>query len=196
MRNTLQLALLCSALGTGGRALATEDEIGRLDRLPEASAGVQVQARPVRATDGRGLIGFRACARTSRIESRPIAATGDAVAVVTPHFSRSEGDILRGAGWTIEIDTMLRKPALAGNTVFKFVDVADIKGNEERDHHSRDERYTASFQTRVPKTDRLAAQMTLGLEDGFQPGHTYRLSVVQLVHRAEVVLAESEFSLE
>ncbi len=175
-------ALLCSGLAHA------EGDLAPLER--SEGSGVRVQARAPRPASVRGFIGFHAVERTRQIESQPLASAEPAAASTAPHFSRNDGDILRGAGWTVELDATLRRAAWAGNAVFVFYDVGDRKGNDPS------QGYTALYQSAVPKGTQLAAHATLTLEEGFQPGHTYRLRIAQLISGKEVVLAESDFVLE
>ena len=41
----------------------------------------------------------------------------------------------------------------------------------------------------------LSARLILSPDDGIRPGHVYRLRVVQIVHSAEVLLAEGDIEL-
>jgi hypothetical protein len=186
-------SLFLTVAMASGLARADErlERLMRLDRVADgARGGVRVLAREPRTrTAPRGWVVFSGSARTQKKESAPIAAIGEAVATATPHFTRAEGDIFRGAAWTVELDALLRKPAVAGTALFVFTDIGDVKGNETNG-------YTALFEAVVPKTDLIVADLVLPMEEGFQPQHIYRLRVTQLLHGKQVVLAEGELQLE
>lgn len=48
----------------------------------------------------------------------------------------------------------------------------------------------------APRMTEVAAELTLAACDGFEPGHTYRLRIAQLFSGKEIVLAETDLSLE
>jgi hypothetical protein len=123
---------------------------------------------------------------TEQLRSLPVAGIDAAVAVsATPRYARVE----RSATWRIALSGHLRRSSWAGNALFVFFDTQDANAIEAH-------RYTALYQTSVPRTTQLAAGLVLLPDDGFQPGHTYRLRVAQLIDGKEVVLAETDFALE
>lgn len=92
------------------------------------------------------------------------------------------------APWTLEITGTLKRAAWAGNALFLFFDLEDPASLENR-------QFTALYQAPVKAGAKVAARVSLAPEDGFRPGHTYRVRVVQLINGKEIVLAESDVSL-
>ena len=124
--------------------------------------------------------------QTEQLCSRPVAGIDAAVAVsATPRYARME----RNEDWQIALSGHLRRSSWAGNALFVFFDIHDANAIEEH-------RYTALYQMGVPRTTQLAAALTLSPDDGFEPGHTYRLRIAQLINGKEVVLAETDLTLE
>ena len=80
------------------------------------------------------------------------------------------------------------EPAWAGNALFLFFDLEDAESLENR-------QFTALYQAPVKAGAKVAARVSLSPEDGFRPGHTYRVRIVQLIDGKEIVLAESDVSL-
>jgi hypothetical protein len=124
-------------------------------------------------------------------------------AIVIPRFSRAasvaatDGSATQtasattpseGSPWTLEITGTLKRPAWAGNALFLFFDLEDAASLENR-------QFTALYQAPVKAGPKVAARVSLSPEDGFRPGHTYRVRVVQLINGKEIVLAESDVSL-
>jgi hypothetical protein len=124
-------------------------------------------------------------------------------AIIIPRFSRaasvaaSDGSATQTASattpsesspWTLEISGTLKRPAWAGNALFLFFDLEDAESLENR-------QFTALYQAPVKGGAKVAARVSLSPEDGFRPGHTYRVRVVQLINGKEIVLAESDVSL-
>jgi hypothetical protein len=93
----------------------------------------------------------------------------------------------RGA-WAIDLSAALRRPALAGNTLFLFYDLEDPDAVKKQ-------QTSALFQAIVKAGKALGAHLSLSRDDGFHPGHTYRLRIVQLLGSKEALLAEGDFSL-
>jgi hypothetical protein len=144
---------------------------------------------------------------TIAVASAPIAAAAGPAdkqsksAIVVPRFSRaasvaaSDGAQTaaattppEGSPWTLEITGTLRHPAWAGNTLFLFFDLEDAAAIENR-------QFTALYQAPLKAGPKVAARVSLSPEDGFRPGHTYRVRVVQLINSKEIVLGESDVSL-
>jgi hypothetical protein len=119
--------------------------------------------------------------RFSRAAS--VAATDGAATQTASSTSPSEG-----TPWTLEITGTLKRPAWAGNALFLFFDLEDAASLENR-------QFTALYQAPVKAGARVAARVSLSPEDGFRPGHTYRVRIVQLINSKEIVLAESDVSL-
>lgn len=122
-------------------------------------------------------------------------------AIVVPRFSRaasvasSDGTQTasattpsENAPWTLELSGTLKHPAWAGNALFLFFDLEDPDAIANR-------QFTALYQAPLRAGPRLAARVVLSPEDGFRPGHSYRVRVVQLINGKEIVLAESDVAL-
>jgi hypothetical protein len=90
--------------------------------------------------------------------------------------------------WSVDVVAHLKRPAFAGNTLFLFFDADDPQAMSAH-------QYTALFQARVAAGRSLAARFTLDPSDGFRPGHTYRVRIVQLIGGREVLLAEGDVGL-
>jgi phage terminase large subunit-like protein len=142
---------------------------------------------------------------TISVASAPMAAAAGTAdkqskaAIVVPRFSRaasvaaSEGSQTAttpadDAPWTLEVTGTLKRAAWAGNALFLFFDLEDPESIENR-------QFTALFQAPVKAGPKLAARVSLSPEDGFRPGHTYRVRIVQLINGKEIVLGESDVSL-
>jgi hypothetical protein len=119
--------------------------------------------------------------RFSRAAS--VAATDGAATQTASTTSRSDD-----APWTLEISGTLKRPAWTGNALFLFFDLEDPASLENR-------QFTALYQAPVKAGAKVAARVSLAPEDGFRPGHTYRVRIVQLINGKEIVLAESDVSL-
>jgi hypothetical protein len=145
---------------------------------------------------------------TITVASSPVAAAAAGTAdkqsksaIVIPRFSRAASVAASdgtqnasattpsdSAPWTLEITGTLKRPAWAGNALFLFFDLEDPASLENR-------QFTALYQAPVKAGAKVAARVSLAPEDGFRPGHTYRVRVVQLINGKEIVLAESDVSL-
>jgi hypothetical protein len=147
---------------------------------------------------------------TISVASSPVAAAAagpadkqSKSAIVIPRFSRAasvaatDGAATQtasatapseGMPWTVEITGTLKRPAWAGNALFLFFDLEDAAALENR-------QFTALYQAPVKAGAKVAARVSLAPEDGFRPGHTYRVRIVQLINGKEMVLAESDVSL-
>lgn len=84
--------------------------------------------------------------------------------------------------WVLRLDAKLQQPALAGNALFIFYDAKEPGAESRR-------AVTALLQTAVPAKDTLSARLSLSGEDGFQPGHTYRVVIAQIINGKEITLA-------
>lgn len=122
-------------------------------------------------------------------------------AIVVPRFSRaasvaaSEGTTTAAATtppenspWTLEVTGTLKHTAWAGNALFIFFDLEDPDSVENR-------QFTALYQAPIKAGPKVAARVSLSPDDGFRPGHTYRIRIVQLIGGKEIVLGESDVSL-
>ena len=144
---------------------------------------------------------------TISVASAPVAAAAgpadkqSKAAIVVPRFSRaasvaaSDGTTnasattpSENAPWTLELSGTLKRPAWAGNALFIFFDLEDPESIENR-------QFTALYQAPLKAGPKLGARVSLSPEDGFRPGHSYRIRVVQLINGKEIVLGESDVSL-
>ncbi|HEX9102915.1 MAG TPA: hypothetical protein VF997_11965 [Polyangia bacterium] len=144
---------------------------------------------------------------TISVASAPMAAAAGSAdkqsksAIVVPRFSRaasfaaSDGTQTAAAmtppddaPWTLELTGTLKRPAWGGNALFLFFDLEDPDSIENR-------QFTALYQAPLKAGPKLAARVALSPEDGFRPGHTYRIRVVQLIAGKEIVLGETDVSL-
>ena len=144
---------------------------------------------------------------TISVASAPMAAAAGTAdkqskaAIVVPRFSRaasiaaSDGTQTAAATtppedapWTLEVTGTLKRAAWAGNALFLFFDLEDPDAIENR-------QFTALFQAPLKAGPKVAARVSLSPEDGFRPGHTYRVRIVQLINGKEIVLGESDVSL-
>ena len=145
---------------------------------------------------------------TIAVASAPMAAAAGTAdkqsksAIVVPRFSRAASVAASADGtqnasattpaedapWTLELTGTLKRPAWAGNALFLFFDLEDADSIENR-------QFTALYQAPVKAGPKVAARVSLSPEDGFRPGHTYRVRIVQLINGKEIVLVESDVSL-
>jgi hypothetical protein len=144
---------------------------------------------------------------TIAVASAPLAAAAGTAdkqskaAIVVPRFSRAASIAASDgtqnvsattppddAPWTLEVTGTLKRPAWAGNALFIFFDLEDPDAIENR-------QFTALFQAPLKAGPKVAARVSLSPEDGFRPGHTYRVRIVQLIGGKEIVLGESDVSL-
>jgi hypothetical protein len=144
---------------------------------------------------------------TIAVASAPMAAAAGTAdkqskaAIVVPRFSRaasvaaSDGTQNAAATtppddapWTLELTGTLKRPAWAGNALFLFFDLEDPDAIDNR-------QFTALYQAPLKAGPKVAARVSLSPEDGFRPGHTYRVRVVQLIGGKEIVLGEADVSL-
>jgi hypothetical protein len=140
---------------------------------------------------------------TISVASAPVAAAAGPAdkqsksAIIVPRFSRASSIAATDgsqpapdehAPWSLEITGTLKRPAWAGNALFLFFDLEDAEAIENR-------QFTALYQAPVKAGAKVAARVSLSPEDGFRPGHTYRVRVVQLINGKEIVLGESDVSL-
>lgn len=92
--------------------------------------------------------------------------------------------------WTVQVNARLRRPAWAGNSLFILSDA------EDPEQAGASGLVTALYQAPIAAGERLIAKLRLTPDDGFRPGHTYKLRVVQLIDGVELELAAGEFRLE
>lgn len=124
------------------------------------------------------------------------APGGEGLATDVPRFTRqfpaslparSAADLVP---WTVELEARLRRPAWAGNALFVISDADD----PEQAPASRT--MTALYQAPIRSGERLSARLRLDPNEGFRPGHTYALRVVQIIEGVEIELAAGEFRLQ
>lgn len=128
----------------------------------------------------------------STVASGAASATG--TAEQTPRFSRvvnaagHRGSPSDATPWTIEINAALRQSALAGNALFILTDAEDPTA-------SADNEVTALWQAPIRAGMNVAARLMLSPDDGFHAQHTYHISVVQVIHGKQRVLAGGDIRL-
>lgn len=152
------------------------------------------------------VAGARSTISVSAPEASAAAGTADKQsksAIAIPRFSRAASVAAsdsagtqaavsstpsESAPWTLELTGTLKRSSWAGNALFLFFDLEDAQSLENR-------QFTALYQAAVKATTKVAARVCLSPEDGFRPGHTYRVRIVQLINGKGIVLAESDVSL-
>ncbi|MFO0577028.1 MAG: hypothetical protein U1A78_23740 [Polyangia bacterium] len=92
--------------------------------------------------------------------------------------------------WTVQVNARLHRPAWAGNSLFILSDA------EDPEQAGASGLVTALYQAPIAAGERLIAKLRLTPDDGFRPGHTYKLRVVQLIEGVEIELAAGELRLE
>lgn len=101
-----------------------------------------------------------------------------------PRFSRNLGNEGSDAvPWTLNLAANLRHRALQGNAVFLVYDAENGKDTSNRE-------VVGAWQANVQAGETLAARLTLSPNDGFHPGRTYRIKIVQIVRGREVTLTD------
>lgn len=192
MKTTLKsLLVVLLSLGSGSALAEPGEAVGDQPELT-------VLADSAPGSCGKGIL----CASAADHGTQPVGsllASGGApgsVPVVTteaPGFAR----VLTAPGasaadltpWTLRLDARLRKPALAGNAVFLIADADDP------DQAPATRTVTAMWQAPIRAGERLAVQLRLRPNEGFRPGHSYRIWVVQIVEGQELELAAGEVRL-
>jgi hypothetical protein len=175
-----------SALAVTGTAWA--EPAHPFDSDPtEALSILEAPSRSCEARSGVCLLpGARS---TSAAESAAVAAasphrkTATAPTVIS-RFARATPQ----GSWSVEVDALLKRAAVAGNALFILFDTEDAHAVENHE-------YTAMYQTSIRAGRTLAARLTFHPDEGFRAGHNYRLRVVQLLGGKEVVLAEVDVGL-
>jgi len=105
-----------------------------------------------------------------------------------PRFTRTTASLDDETPWTIEVTAALRPRALSGNALFIVYDAEDPKALAERE-------VTALWQAPIRAGKSVAARLVLSPEDGFHAGHTYRISVAQILNGRQVIMATGELRL-
>ncbi len=193
---------------TGAAAASPEDLPDPL-HAPEAPLTILDPATATPCAQKPGICIFAGARSTITVaSSSAAAAAGPAdkqskAAIAVPRFSRaasvasaSEGAAEAAAAttpsesapWTVELSGLFKRPAWAGNALFLFFDLEDPTSIENR-------QFTALYQAPLKAGPKLAARLSLSPDDGFRPGHSYRLRIVQLINGREIVLGEADLSL-
>ena len=134
-----------------------------------------------------GALCFKAGAPgTLKVGSAPSATVGGEMPVL-PGFKR-DGKVAGGGEWTLDLSAKLLRPAISGNTLFLIYDSEDP--NAVANHE-----VTVLYQATMRGGKTLSARLAVSPDDGVYPGHTYRIRVVQLVNKREVLLAEGDVAL-
>ena len=206
MRLVVGWSVLVALAGTAGAGPGdlSDPTAGRSDAPPLTILD------PATATPGPlkpGLCINAGARSTIAVASAPMAAAAGTAdkqskaAIVVPRFSRaasvaaSDGTQTAAATtpaddapWTLDLTGTLKRSAYAGNTLFLFFDLEDPEAIENR-------QFTALYQAPLKAGPKVAAKVSLSPEDGFRPGHTYRIRIIQLISGKEIVLGESDVSL-
>jgi hypothetical protein len=172
----LSASLVALLLSVGSSAHAQQ--------LAEAEPFEVVAARSAGCGPRGALCVSSAAAATLDLPSEPVAASSHAAP--PRRLGRASVDAASDAPWTVRIDAELARPALPGNAIVLVSDTDDLGAGY----------VTAVRQAAVPGGSRFAARFNVSPVDGVLPGRVYRVRVVQLVNRHEVVLAEGYVRLE
>ena len=191
----------------GGTAGAKPGDLPDTIHTEDAPLTILDPATSTQCLQKPGLCINTGARSTIAVASAPVAAAAgpadkqSKAAIVVPRFSRaasiaaSDGTQTASATtpsesspWTLEVTGTLKRSAYAGNTLFLFFDLEDANAIENR-------QFTALYQAAMKAGVKVAARLVLSPEDGFRPGHTYRLRVVQLINGREMILGESDVSL-
>ena len=146
-----------------------------------------------------GTLCFAAGARTTIAVESQVAAAAPAgrlaMVPVVARFARAAslaardgGTRAEGGAWTLDVASTFKRTALAGNAMFMLFDLDDPEALPNR-------QFTALYQHEIKARQALSVRLTLGPDDGFRAGHTYRLRIVQLVGGREIPLAEGDVTL-
>lgn len=187
-------------LAFAGAAAAKPGEL--VDTLHGEDAPLTVLDAPSQPCALKSGLCIAAGARsTVAVASAPMAAATPVsnpskAAPVVPRFSRAAsvasadgaGSSTDTGNWTLELAGTLKRPAWNGNAVFLFFDVDDPDAVQNR-------QFTALYQAPIKAGSKLAARVSLSPDEGFRPGHTFRIRIVQLIGGKEIVLAEADVSL-
>jgi hypothetical protein len=101
--------------------------------------------------------------------------------------STEDGERHESRRWRIVLDALLKRQSRTGNLIFVLSDAAATGRLLDS--------CINLYQTDVRATRAVSADLELTGDDGFEPGHTYRLRILQLIRGKEVVLAESAIAL-
>lgn len=151
-------------------------------RAQQAPPGLEVVPSGVRVGAKRGRLPMG-------VRFSPIGETlsSDPAETAMPTFRRRHETLT--ASWSVDVSAALRRTSWRGNAMFVFYDLAD-------EHALDDDRYAALYQTHIGKSTELYAHAQLSPTGGFEPGHTYRMQIAQLIRGEKIVLAESDLRLE
>ena len=209
MRGFVGWTVMVVAAGLSAPAVASPGDLPDVLRAEETPLTILDPATATPCPQKPGLCVVAGSRSTITVASSPVAAAAGPAdkqsksAIVVPRFSRAasvaatDGAATQaassttpsgGSPWTLEITGTLKRPAWAGNALFLFFDLEDAASLDSR-------QFTALYQAPVKAGAKVAARVSLSPEDGFRPGHTYRVRIVQLINGKEIVLAESDVSL-
>ncbi len=196
-----------ATVALAGAAAASPGDLPDPSRGEDAPLTILDPAAATQCPQKPGICINAGARSTIAVASAPVAAAAgpadkqSKAAIVVPRFSRaasiaaSDGTQTaaattppENAPWTLEVTGTLKRPAWAGNALFIFFDLEDPDAVENR-------QFTALYQALVKAGPKLAARVALSPEDGFRPGHTYRIRIVQLISGKEIILGESDVSL-
>ncbi|MSP61596.1 MAG: hypothetical protein EXR72_14910 [Myxococcales bacterium] len=140
----------------------------------------------------KGAVCITSGAAETIAAAQPLASTG-ALPASPPVFQRvgvaaTAIEAVGAAPWTLELDAYTSLPAVKGNTLFLFYDLAapDAVAKQE---------VTGIHHGQVLPGRALSARIKLSPDDGFRAAHAYHVRIVQLLGGREVLLAQGDFSL-
>ena len=127
------------------------------------------------------------CKVKGKVCLKPATGTEAEGSEAAPVFKRQNSS--SKTDWVVELYGNLKKPALAGNAQFIFSDAVDSKASKTRE-------VVGIYQSMIKPGSSVAARIRLSTEEGFRPGRTYHVQIVQLISAKEILLAESDFQLK
>ena len=163
------------------------------DAVGDSQPRLEILAPPSAVTGSLpGTLAISSGAASTQIVPPPVASNGAAVVNVPPQFARLQS-APRSADtptpWTIEVNGLLRQPALAGNALFLIYDAQDPEAIAQHE-------VIALWQAPLQAGNRVAARLSLSPDDGFHPAHSYLIQVAQIINGKEQILAEGELRLQ
>lgn len=170
---TFSLLLAASPVGAGKPGDATVEE-------PDKESGEQ----RIEIFDNNKA--ETVCKVKGKVCLRPAPGTDGEGSETAPVFKRSGG--AKKGDWAVEVYGNFKKPALAGNAQFIFVDAQDAQNAKTRDP-------VGVYQATVKAGGSVSARVRLSTEEGFRAGRSYKVLVAQIISGKEVLLAEGAFQL-
>lgn len=187
---TFRSWLLAGALLSGGAAMAQPEDYRAVD--PDSTNPPRLEVVDNNGVETVCKAHGKVCARAGGSSTFDEGRRG-----AVPAFKRTGTVAAHGQTpttetstrpWIIEIDANLKRPAVPGNAVFVFYDLADAR-------HTGERYVTAMYQAAIKAGNTLAARAQLYPEEGFHAGHAYRVQVSQILNNKEILLAQGDFEL-